>query len=111
MNWACLLHGHNVQKVDGSKQNLAFQKGGKRQVIDYYNGLYEYCDRPGCDWNRYIGIPRAYRREILGAETGGTKNEKIQSEGTQTHPRYGDIIIHSGNYRERDSSLHAERPR
>lgn len=66
MNLQCLIHGHKPQTIDGRKINLVYQKGDTRQTIDYFNGLYSYCQRDRCGWTKYEGDRRPYARLVMG---------------------------------------------
>lgn len=61
----CLIKGHKIKIIDGSKSNLVFQKGEARQVIDYFNGICQICERAGCSWEKYVGDKKPYKRQLI----------------------------------------------
>jgi len=58
----CLVEGHDIVSVDGSKNKLVYQKGNKRPVMEYYSGTLEFCRRKGCEWEKYTGPRLPYKR-------------------------------------------------
>jgi len=69
----CRKRGHDIQTIDGRVQNLVYQKGDARQVLDYYDGMYYFCKRRGCEWSQYIGSTQPYRREVVNGS--GIENQ------------------------------------
>lgn len=61
----CLVEGHDIVSVDGSKNKLVYQKGDKRPAMEYYSGTLEFCQRKECDWERYTGPRTPYERVFV----------------------------------------------
>lgn len=61
----CLIHGHMIKTVDGNKRELAHQKGGARPSMQFFSGVYEYCTRDLCEWNRYTGPTTPYKTVVM----------------------------------------------
>jgi len=72
-NYPCAIQGHNIREINGRQFRVAHQKGGVRPVLNYFDGIFSICMRPGCQWESYSGNRRPYFREIIGENNHGNR--------------------------------------
>ena len=49
-SWTCIKRGHLTKTIVSDR--LLHQKGDSQAMVDVFDGIYEECQRTGCNWSR-----------------------------------------------------------